>query len=172
MRITSSLAPLALVLAVATVVSACRTGKENTYNFDPAAHQRAVELKARALGLMMVSHEPFGRHSGDADNLNAEMEKAHELSVAAPDNHVIAAEWAAMKEPGGDLYGGFVRRWQASGAVDEATRATAVDRVTVRFDYILCLEAAKRTKAGRCEPPVTGEPQTAQPDASAATPPA
>jgi hypothetical protein len=172
MRIKRSLAPLALVLVAALAMAACRTSRENTYDFDPAAHQRAVELKARAIGLMRVSNEPYRAHAGDVDSVNADMEKAYELSAAAPDNQLIAAEWASMKDPTGSLYGGFVKRWQASGTLDEAARNAAVDRATVRFDYILCMEAAKRTKAGRCAPPGAAEPQTAQPEAATATPPA
>jgi hypothetical protein len=159
MRLVRPLALLVAAMAVAVALSACRTSKEDkTYNFDPAAHQRAVELKSKALGMMAVSLEAYSGHQADAEAVGAEMEKAYELSAAAPDNQTIAAEWAAMKDPAGDLYGGYVGRWRASGRIDEATRDAAIARITARFDYILCLEAAKRTKAGICTPPAAAEP--------------
>lgn len=162
MKVIQSLAPLGLVLAVVIALSACRSSGEETYDFDPAAHQRATEIRSRALGLIAVSSEPFSRHRADVDSVNAAMEEAHGLAAAAPRNELVTAEWAAMKDPGGDLYGGFVRRWQASGTVDQEARGAAIDRATLRFDYILCLEAAKRTKAGRCTPP--GQQPVAEPE--------
>ena len=79
----------------------------------------------------------------------------------------MAAEWAALNDPERELFGGFVRIWQARGRIDEATREAATTRITARFDYILCLEAAKRTKAGRCAspdaPPAPDEPEAAAP---------
>jgi hypothetical protein len=76
-----------------------------------------------------------------------------------------------MKDPGRDLYAGFVQRWRANGTVDQAARGAAINRVTTRFDYILCLEAAKRTKAGVCNPPGEAAPASAPPDAALPAPP-
>lgn len=151
------LAMLGLAALLAGGLSACRSSKEKTYDFDPLAHQRAVALKADAMGLVAVSGEPFGRHRESVEATNAKLEEAFSLSAAAPGNELVTAEWAAMKNPEGDLYRGFVRRWQARGTIDQATREAAVSRITARFDYILCLEVAKRTKAGRCTPPGAAE---------------
>ncbi len=153
MTIIRSLAALGVAIALAAALSACRTSKEETYDFDPAAHQRAVELKSKALALMTVSGEAYSRHRADVEAVSGEMDEAFALSAAAPDNAVVAAEWSAMKDPAGALFGGFVRAWQASGSVGQAARDEAIVRVTLRFDYILCLEAAKRTKGGLCTPP-------------------
>lgn len=161
MRAIRSLAPLGVMLLVAVALAACRTSKDETFNFDPAAHQRATELKSRTLALVAMSGEPYSRHRTEVEALNADIESAYTLSAAAPDNEAVAAAWAAVKAPDGDLYGGFVRRWQASGRVDEATRNAALERLTAQFDYILCLEAAKRTKAGICIPPGGTEPAAA-----------
>jgi hypothetical protein len=172
MRLVHTLALFGVVVAAAFALSACRTAKKDeTFNFDQAAHQRAVELKSKAVAAMANSGEAYSRHRADVEALNAEMEKAYELSAAGPDNATVAAEWAAMKDPGRDLYGGFASRWRASGTVDQAARDAAMNRVTGRFDYILCLEAAKRTKAGICKPPEAAAPAAAQPDAALPAPP-
>ncbi len=164
---------LGLVAAVAAGSAACRSSKEKTYSFDPAAHQRAVELKSEALGLVAISGEPFGRHAESVQATNAKLEQAYELSAAAPDNEVVAAQWAVMKDPGRDLYAGFVNSWRGAGRIDEATRQAATGRITARFDYILCLEAAKRTKAGRCKSPDAAPDSAASPaTAEDASPPA
>jgi hypothetical protein len=99
------------------------------------------------------------------------MDEAYALSAAAPDNEVVAAEWSAMKDPAGTLFGGYVRAWQAGGAVGQAARDAAIDQVTQRFDYILCLEAAKRTRGGFCTPP-GGEAGGEAAEAPAEAPPA
>jgi hypothetical protein len=121
---------------------------------------------------MAASGESYASHRADAEALAAAMDESLQLSAGAADNELVAAEWAAMKDSAGDLYGGFARRWQAAGAVDQATRDAAMNRVTTRFDYILCLEAAKRTKAGRCPPPSAAQPDAAQPETAEKTPPA
>jgi hypothetical protein len=160
MRVIRSLAPLGVMLLIAVALAACRTSKDETFNFDAAAHQRATELKSKTLALVAMSGDAYSQHRTDVEALNADIENAYELSAAAPDNEAVIAAWAAMKAPEGNLYGGFVRRWQASGRIDEATRDAALDRLTVQFDYILCLEAAKRTRGGICAPP-GGETQPA-----------
>jgi hypothetical protein len=167
MKVHRSHAPLAAIVAVAVLVSACRTLNNDDFTFDAAAHQRALALKSRSLALMASSGEAYSRHSQDAEALTAEMENAYQLSAAAPDNELVIVEWEAMKDPERGLYGGFVRRWQASGTIDAATRDLWMDKVTVRFNYIICLEAAKKTKAGRCTPPEADA--TASPPAADAT---
>jgi hypothetical protein len=164
MRAIRSLAPLGAVLLVAAALAACRTSKDETFNFDAAAHQRATEIKGKTLGLVAVSNESFSGHRTEVETLSGEIENAYTLSAAAPDNETVSAAWAALKAPEGDLYGGFVRQWRASGRLNEATRGAFSDRLTAQFDYILCLEAAKRTKAGVCAPPgATGSETPAAP---------
>ncbi len=172
MRPVRSLTLVVAAVAVGLALSACRTTKDDkTYNYDPAAHQRAVELKSKVQTVMANSTEAYSAHRAAVDAVNADLEKAYELSAAAPDNQTIADEWAAIKNPGGDLYGGYVRLWQARGRVDEATRDAAMTKVTAHLDYILCLEAAKRTKAGVCTPPETSAPAAAAPGPVPAAPP-
>lgn len=173
MRLFRSLTLLVAASAVAFAFSACRSSKEdtNTYTFDPAAHQRAVDLKSKVLAIMANSLESFSAHRAEVEATNADLAQAHELSATAPDNQAVTGEWAAMKDPAGPLYGGYVSLWQARGRMDEATRDAATARVTAHLDYILCLEAAKRTKAGICAPPETAAPATAEPGAAPATPP-
>jgi hypothetical protein len=153
-EILRRLMAVALAVGLAAALVACRTTRqEKTYNYDAAAHQRAIELKSRALATMANSGDAYSRHRSDVETASADMEKAYELSAAAPDNAVVAAEWAAIKDPGGDLYGAYVKRWQARGKVDTDTRNAAMKRVELNFDYLLCLEAAKRTRGGICAPP-------------------
>jgi hypothetical protein len=156
MNVLRSLAACSIIFTL--VLSACRTSDDESFNFDPAAHQRAVDLKSRAISLMANAGEAYSAHRADAEAIAAEMENASTLSAAAPNNAVIAAEWAAMRNPSGALYGGFVQRWQGAGRIDDATRDPWIAQVTVRFNYIICLEAAKKTKDGVCPPPADAAP--------------
>ena len=153
MTIIRAFAALALIALVALALGACRTSGEGTYDFDPAAHQRATELKSRAVALVANSGEAYSRHRADVEAVSAAMSEAFALSAATADNEVIAGAWSAMKDPFGDLFGGYVRRWQASGAIAEAAREAATAQIVAHFDYILCLEAARRTRGGLCAPP-------------------
>lgn len=161
-----SLLTLGLILALGLGLAACRSSKEKTYDYDAAAHQRAIDLKAAALGLMANSGDSFSRHRENVAAIGAKIEEAYTLSAAAPENQAVASAWAAMKDPSGNLFGGYMRRWQASGAVDQATREAETTRITTHFDYILCLEAAKRTKGGRCSPPGGAAPVAEEPAAA------
>lgn len=152
MKKISAFVPLSLLLACAVALSACqsgRAGKLGSYN--PQAHQQAAELKVETVNLMAKSDEPYARHAAAVEALNTKIQTAYELAASTPDNELIVQQWAIMKDPERDLYGGFAKRWKASGRISDTFREEITVQVSQGYDYILCLEVAKRSP-GKCTP--------------------
>ena len=145
MRIGRSFASAGLWLAIAFVLAACQTMR--IAPADPAALQAAAELKVETLALMAKAGEPFAQHRPEIEAVTGKMNTAYELAAATPNNELVTREWAVMRDPERDLYGGFVKRWEASGKIGRAFREEASVQVSEGFDYIICLEQAKRSGA-------------------------
>lgn len=136
-------APLSVLLAFAVALSACQT-VAGLPPYDAAAAQRTAELKVETRELMRKSGERYSRHASEVEGLTRRIETAYELAAAAPNNKLVAQQWAIMKNPDGALYGGFVKRWKENGTIKEAFRHEIAAQVEEGFDLILCLETAKR----------------------------
>jgi hypothetical protein len=145
MRIVRSIVPAGLLLAWAILLSSCQTAR--IASPDPAALQEAAALKVETVALMAKAGEPFSQHQEAIDAINTRMTTAYELAASTPNNELVAREWAVMRDPERDLYGGFVRRWRTNGTVGRAFREEAAAQVAEGFDYIICLEQAKRSGA-------------------------
>ena len=143
MRIGRSFAGAGVLLAIAFVLAACQTMR--IAPADPAALQAAAELKVETLALMAKAGEPFAQHRAEVEAVTGKMNTAYELAAATPNNELVTREWAVMRDPERDLYGGFVKRWETSGKIGRAFREEASAQVSEGFDYIICLEQAKRS---------------------------
>ena len=148
MRIVRSLAAFGFLLAWAVILSSCQTPLAVSA-YDPAAHQNAIALKMEAVALMATAGEQFAQHKDAVDALNVKIEAAYQVAAATPRNELVAREWQVLKDPERDLYGGFIKRWQASGTLRTAFREAASEQVAEAFDLIICLEAAKKS-GGQC----------------------
>jgi hypothetical protein len=135
------LRPVGFVLAWAILLTAC----QSINKYDREAHQDAVILKIETLALMAKSGEPFAVHASEVEALNGKIDAAHEMARSTPNNDLVAREWAIMRDPDRDLYGGFVKRWQTSGKISPPFREEMVAQVSEGFDFIICLEAAKQS---------------------------
>jgi hypothetical protein len=145
MRIMRSIFPAGLLLAWAILLPSCQSMR--LAPADPAALQAAAALKVETLALMAKAGEAFSQHQAEVDAVSARMNTAYELAAATPSNDLVTREWAVMRDPERDLYGGFVKRWQANGKIGKAFREEASAQVSEGFDYIICLEQAKRSGA-------------------------
>lgn len=149
MRTVRSFAALGFLLAWAVFLSSCQTGGLTVSAYDPAAHQNAIVLRNEAVALMAKAGEPFAQHKAEVELLNAKVEAAYQVAASTPRNELVAREWQVLKDPERDLYGGFIKRWQTSGALRTVFREEASAQVTEGFDLIICLEAAKKS-GGQC----------------------
>jgi hypothetical protein len=136
---------LALILTAAAVLSGCQTAPSGASTYDPLAHDKAMEVKGTALALMAVAGEPYAQHSADVEALNGEIQAAYEAAATGGRSEQITREWELIRDPAGDLFGGFVHQWQTAGTVSGDLRDQMIPKVSRSFDYILCLELAKKS---------------------------
>lgn len=176
MRMTGRAGLVAMSLTLAVAVSACRTTKPaEPTDYDPKAHENAQQLKGTALALVAQSNEPYQRHRTEVEDLNVRISSTGAAAAEKPRDQLVADQWHAMADPAGNLFGGFARRWQ-TGRISEQARSDYLTRITAAFNYILCLEVAKRSN-GTCPVPPELQPAGAAPaadpaGAAPATPPA
>lgn len=120
------------------------------------AYKNATSLKAETGALIDKSGEPYARHVEDVDELTVKINSAYEFSAGTPRNAISAAQWNILRDPDGNLYGGFVSTWKDEGTTSAAYRKAKKRQVNRAFDYIICLEANKQTFKP-CGPPASAQ---------------
>jgi hypothetical protein len=128
-----------LLSAVFSLVSACATISP----FSEAAYERATSLKVESLALMELAAEPFEGHETKARDLALEVQKAYEFARGRPGNEISARQWEILADPGGNLLGGFLSRWEKESVLSKAFIAEAKSIVADAFDTIIGLESGK-----------------------------
>jgi hypothetical protein len=134
-----------LSLAVLTIWSACTT---LIARFDPVAYERTISLKVETLALIAQAEEPFDQHAGTVAALQKELEKAYEAAKGRPKNEYTTRQWEILKDPNGNLVGGFLRHWQTSGSLSPVMVTESQKLIAEAFDQIIGLEGGK-LKTGR-----------------------
>jgi hypothetical protein len=111
--------------------------------YQPQAYGRAVDLKVEALNLMDKATEPYGQHQAAADTLRLNLEKAYEAAKGVPKNEMSTQMWAILKDPNGNLLGGFLKMWQEKSVLKKPFIDAKKGQVGEAFDKIITLEAGK-----------------------------
>jgi hypothetical protein len=124
------------------------------YSLD--AYKNATSLKAETLGLIDKSGDKFATHKSEVDALTIKIDAAYEFAAGIPNNQLSAAQWQILRNPEGNLYGGFVRLWAKQGTLSPAYRAGKKKEISDAFDQIICLEVNKKETKG-CAAAVAGQ---------------
>jgi len=111
--------------------------------FDQRAYENATALKAEASSLMAQATEPFADHADEVRAFLTRVDAAYEYANGIPKNEISAKQWRILKDPDGNLLGGFFRLWEQKGTLLEGDRDAIKKNVTDGFDTIIALEAAK-----------------------------
>ncbi|MCK9559345.1 MAG: hypothetical protein M0R44_02735 [Candidatus Marinimicrobia bacterium] len=114
-----------------------------TARFDPVAYERTISLKVETLALMAKADEPFDQHAEAVAALQKELEKAYEAAKGRPRNDYTTLQWQIIKNPRGNLVGGFFRHWQEKGALSPVMVAESSKLIADAFDQIIGLEGGK-----------------------------
>ena len=88
------------------------------YSLD--AYRNATSLKAETLAMIDKANEPYSKHAPAVDALNIKIDAAYEFVAGIPGNELSAQQWAILKDPNRNSYGGFVKFWKAHGSVSPA----------------------------------------------------
>jgi hypothetical protein len=128
------------------------------YSLD--AYKNATTLKAETAALIDKAGESYSQHKVDVDALTTKINAAYEFSAGLPSNQISAQQWQILRDPNGNLYGGFVAQWRHKGSLSMAYRSDKKMQLGRAFDYIICLEANKK-ESTPC--PVAAEATTGKP---------
>jgi hypothetical protein len=132
-----------LLLVVALTVWSCGS---MIAVFNQRAYENATTLKAEASALMGQASEPFADHAEEVLALMTRVDAAYEYANGIPKNEISANQWRILKDPDGNLLGGFFRLWKENGTLLKADSDAIRKNVLDGFDTIIDLEAAKIKK--------------------------
>jgi len=117
--------------------------------YDQKAYEQAVSLKVESLALMSKAIQPYSEHQKQAENLMIEVEKAYEYAKWRPKNEISAKQWEILKDPDGNLLGGFMKKWQRDSRLSPVFVENAKGLVASAFNKIIELESAKIKSSGQ-----------------------
>jgi hypothetical protein len=138
----SRLGQLALLSVVFLLAAASCDPLIATYNVK--AYENATSLKAEASIVMKKATEPFSDHEAAVEKLMLGVEQAYEYVNGIPKNSNSAAQWRILKDPNGQLLGGFMKRWEDEDKLSAAfVKNHWDDNVGPAFDEIIKLENGK-----------------------------
>jgi len=111
--------------------------------YRPEAYDKATSLKVEALNLMDKATEPYAQHQAAAQTLRLNLEKAYEDAKGIPKNELAAQMWEILKNPNGNLLGGFLAMWQKKSVLKKPLIDEKKAQVSDAFDKIIALEIGK-----------------------------
>jgi hypothetical protein len=111
--------------------------------FDQAAYEHATSLKVDAMVVMNKATESYASHSRDIAELQISLDKAYEYDRNRPLNNVTIELWDKLRDPQGDLLGGFLREWKEDGPLLPKYVSAKEKQVAEAFDVIIQLESGK-----------------------------
>jgi hypothetical protein len=129
-----------LLLLLAVFLSAsCSTISK----FDQYAYTQATSIKVDALGLMDSATNDYQQYKGSVAGMLNSIDKIYEYEKNRPKNAISEKMWSMMRDSTGHLYGGFIRRWQKEGKLDQAFIQESKKIISKSFDQISQLESGK-----------------------------
>jgi hypothetical protein len=109
----------------------------------PEAYSKATSLKVDALDLMNKATEPYAQHKAAAETLRLNLDKAYEDAKGVPNNELSTQMWEILKNPNGNLLGGFLTLWQKKSVLTKGYITEKKLQVGEAFDKIINLEINK-----------------------------
>lgn len=129
----------------ALAIFACLAACSFIAPYDQAAYDKATGAKATALALMNKATDSYSSHQKDADAASLEIDKAYEYDHGrGADNAETIKQWEILKDPNGNLFGGFLRRWREKGSFSQDYIDLKKPDIANAFDQIIALERGKR----------------------------
>lgn len=111
--------------------------------FSPQAYENATSLKVEALQIMVQATESYPQHAPEVSKLITNVEKAYEYAKGYPKNELSTEQWEILKNPDGNLLGGFLARWQKDTTLSKVFVSEMSGLVGDAFDTIIELESQK-----------------------------
>lgn len=138
--ITTKLLILLFAKAILISIAACGA---LIAPYNETAYQNATNLKVESLALMDKAIEPYSEHEQEVNELMIKIDQAYEFSKGLPKNELSTKQWEIMKDPNGNMVGGFIEKWKESGKLRELFVEEVKGEVSSGFDEIIKLESKK-----------------------------
>lgn len=118
--------------------------------FREQAYANATTLKAQSLALIAKSGQPYSEHQAAVEKLLVDVDAAYEYAYGLPTNDIASNQWDILRDPEGNLLGGFATKWRDSGTLSQFLREEIARQIANAFDTIICVEINKR-EASVCD---------------------
>ena len=128
------------VMTLWLVLAGCST----IATYDKVAYDKATGAKAEALALMDKATDSYAQRSKQAEAVLLTIDKAYEYDRGRALNSITVKQWEILKARDGNLFGGFIRRWEEKGALRAAYIQEKKPDIAEAFDQIIQLERGKR----------------------------
>jgi hypothetical protein len=141
-------------IALVFLLAGCGT---TTAPFDPAMQQNAEQLKVQTLALIDKSGNRFTASQNEVTALVARYDSAASAAASVEKNEAVVAAWGVIRGPQSGSAVEYFNTWKQRGAMRPAIRAEKKAQIGRHFDYLICLEAAKKSGA-TCNNPLVAAP--------------
>jgi hypothetical protein len=111
--------------------------------YDQTAYLQAVNTKVDALALMAKAVESYTDHRNEVAEFMIELDKAYEYERGRPLNTDTIRLWDILRNPNGDLLGGFLKEWKVDGKLLPVYVERKKAQISTAFDQIIQLESGK-----------------------------
>ena len=111
--------------------------------FDQYAYTQATSIKVDALELMDSATNDYQQYKASVSGMLNSIDKIYEYEKNRPKNTISEKMWSMMRDSTGHLYGGFIRRWQKEGKLDQVFIQESKKIISKSFDQISQLESGK-----------------------------
>jgi hypothetical protein len=116
-------------------------------HYDQAAYEHATNAKVDTLALMDKATGSYDDHQKDVEALVTELNKAYEYDRGRALNKITVAQWDILRDPNGNLVGGFLKMWKAKGSLGATFISEKKLQIGKAFDQIIALESGKQKTA-------------------------
>ena len=116
-------------------------------HYDQVAYEHATSAKVDTLALMDKATGSYDDHQKEIEALVIELNKAYEYDRGRSLNKLTVAQWDILRDPNGNLVGGFLKMWKAKGSLGTTFISEKKLQIGKAFDQIIALESGKQKPA-------------------------
>ena len=140
MNILKSIKIVLILFLFSLILYSC-TSSISTFN--QYAYIQDTSLKVESLYLMDKAIDTFSLHLSEVKDMRLKIDKAYEFEKSRPNNSITTQIWEKIKNPDGNLFGGFLVYWQQQGVLSPIFVQDKKKQIGLAFDQIIELESKK-----------------------------
>ena len=115
----------------------------STASFDQYAYAQTTAVKVEAIDLMSNATQNVSGFTDQIRDVDLKLKKIYEYEKNRPKNGVTVKMWDLLLDPGKNLYGGFIKRWQTDSTLSKTFIDEAKKLIGSGFDKVAELESKK-----------------------------